>query len=135
MKDIDIVRLTRASQLDNTDPDVFDGPIITEFLEAFLTDPRHLMFVAQEGSLVVGMVSAVEYFHPDKPTQLWINEIGVADAYRNRGIGRRLMSTLLNEASQRGIAYAWLGTACFQSVTGTRPTQPFLLYEWDIGSS
>jgi len=56
------------------------------FLEAFLNDARHVMFVAVESGQVVGMGSAVEYFHPDKPPQLWINEVGVAPAFQRRGI-------------------------------------------------
>ena len=141
MTDVNIVRLSRAAQLDNLDPDVFDYAIVPEYLEAFLADPRHLMFIAMDGDLVVGMISAVEYYHPDKPAQLWINEVGVAGSYQNQKIGRRLVEAILAEASARGLKYAWLGTAtdnkpaqaCFQSLgEGLEPVQPFLLYEWKI---
>jgi ribosomal protein S18 acetylase RimI-like enzyme len=140
MTTIRIVRLSHAAQLDKTDPDVFDNDIVPEHLEVFLGDPRHLMFIAQDGDLVVGMISAVEYFHPDKPPQLWINEVGVAGTYRSQGIGKRLVRAVLTEASARGIRYSWLGTdvdnkpaqACFAGAgDGLKPVQRFLLYEWE----
>lgn len=140
MTSITIESLTTAAQLNNVNPDVFDNPIIPESLNNFLNDPGHVMYIAQDGDLVVGMASAFVYYHPDKPAQMFINEVGVADAYQNQGIGRRLIKAMLNEASARGITYAWLGTAvnnkqaqaCFNSVAdGLKPTESFLLYEWE----
>ena len=124
--------------LDVLAPEVFDNPIDPLQLKAFLEDPRHVMFVAVDEELVVGMASAVEYFHPDKQPQLWINEVGVASAYRRQGIGRRMVQALLDEADGRGCVFAWLGTdiankpaqACFGSVPEVEDPQPFLLYEW-----
>jgi ribosomal protein S18 acetylase RimI-like enzyme len=86
------------------------------------------------------MASAVEYFHPDKPPQLWINEVGVALSHRKRGIGRQLVQELVASAKDRGCVYAWLGTntdnvaaqACFSSVPEVETPQPFLLYEWEL---
>jgi len=40
-------------------------------------DPRHHLVVAVE-HVVVGFCSAVDYIQPDKPPELWINEVGVA---------------------------------------------------------
>ena len=98
------------------------------------------MFVAVDESLVVGMASAVEYFHPDKQPQLWINEVGVALTHRRQGIGRRMVQALLEEAEQRGCVFAWLGTdidnkpaqACFGSVADAEDPQTFFLYEWEL---
>jgi aminoglycoside 6'-N-acetyltransferase I len=86
------------------------------------------------------MASAVEYFHPDKSPQLWINEVGVAPTHRRRGIGRALVLELVAEAESRGCICAWLGTdsdnesgkACFSSIPGVSAPQAFLLYEWDL---
>lgn len=68
--------------LDALAPDVFDHPVDPTQLKNFIGDPRHVMMLAVEDGLVVGMASAVEYFHPDKQPQLWINEVGVSPAYR-----------------------------------------------------
>lgn len=138
----DIVRLghDNASVLEVVAEDVFDEAVDPGQLAAFLGDPRHIMFVALRDGVVVGMASAVEYFHPDKPPQLWINEVGVASAHRRRGIARRLVEAQLAEGRSRGCVFAWLGTdldnlagnACFGSVNGVEDAQPFNLYEWAL---
>lgn len=100
------------------------------------------MFVATDGPRVVGMASGFEYFHPDKPPQLFINEVGVASTHRNRGIGRRLVATLIDFAKDRSCSYAWLGTdvdniagqRCFAAHADVAEPQPFLLYEWELKS-
>lgn len=137
-----IVQLDRANMglLDQVAPEVFDSAVQLNYLRAFVSDPRHLMFLALEHDVVVGMASGVEYFHPDKPPQMWINELGVAATHRRRGLGRRLLVALLDAARRRGCGYAWLGTeqdnvvaqACFRSVPGVEVAQAFLLYEWDL---
>lgn len=131
-----------ANLLQTVDPDVFDHAIIPEQLQAFLEDPRHVLFVASDAEQVIGMASAFEYFHPDKQSQLFINEVGVARSHQNQGIGRKLVAALIGVAKNRGCVYAWLGTennnvaaqACFGAVPGGSEPQPFLLYEWDLAS-
>lgn len=122
--------------------DVFDNPIDQQQLAKFVSDPRHFMVLALEAGVVVGMASGVEYFHPDKQPQMWINEVGVASTHRRRGIGKALTQWLVCRAKSRGCVYAWLGTdkdnvagqACFASVPGVESAQPFLLYEWNLES-
>lgn len=129
-----------AGLLQNVGPDVFDHPVDASHLAAFLSDPRHIMYLAVDTGVVVGMASAVEYFHPDKPPQLWINEVGVASTHRRRGAGRALVAALVQAGRERGCVFAWLGTDadnhpaqhCFGSVAGVETAQPFLLYEWDL---
>lgn len=139
---IDIHRLSadNAEFLDEIAAEVFDHPVVPEYLAAFLEDPRHVMFIAVDRRTVIGMASAVEYFHPDKPPQLWINEVGVAKGHRNCGTGRRLIEALVNFARDRGCVYAWLGTdtdniaaqRCFGSHPEVEKPLPFLLYEWEL---
>ncbi|MBE9042786.1 GNAT family N-acetyltransferase [Oscillatoriales cyanobacterium LEGE 11467] len=59
---------------------------------------------------VVGMASAVHYVHPDKPNELWINEVGVAPAYQHRGIGKQLLEKLFDLARELGCTEAWVLT-------------------------
>src|SRR3982074_1902157 len=89
------VRLLSPGDLDRVADGVFDGPVQACWAGAFLADARHHMLVALEDGVVVGMVSAVDYVHPDKAPQLWINEIGVAPSHQRRGIGRRLLDAIL----------------------------------------
>ena len=87
---------------------VFDGPVRTDLVQTFLSDPRHHLVVALDGDVVVGMASGVHYVHPDKDPELWINEVGVAPGYHRRGIGRRLIEGLLRRGRDLGCREAWV---------------------------
>ena len=129
-----------SSLLDNIAADVFDHAIIPEQLQAFLDDPRHVLYVAAIDDVVVGMASGFEYFHPDKQPQLFINEVGVSPPYQRKGIGKQLVEALIDDARRRDCIFAWLGTdndnlpaqACFGSVPGGSDPTQFLLYEWKL---
>ena len=135
-----LVTTENTTLLDNVDPDVFDNAIVASQTQAFVNDNRHVLFVAVDDGLVIGMATGVEMFHPDKQPQLFINEVGVAERYRRRGIGRHLTGLLLDVARGRGCDYAWLGTeddnvaarACYASVPGVSEPEPFVLFEWDL---
>ncbi len=118
-------------------PGVFDNPVRPESLRAFLDDPGHHIALALEGDVVVGVVSANEYLHPDKPGQVWINEIGVAPGRRGEGIGRALLDAMLDHLKGRGFAKVWLATehdnaparALFRAAGG-RETEGVVMYEF-----
>src|SRR5437773_1610012 len=44
--------------------------------------------------LVVGFASGVHYIHPDKPPELWINEVALAPTRRRRGLGTAVLKSL-----------------------------------------
>jgi len=96
--------------LDHVSPDVFDGDIDPRCFAEFLTDSRHHMALALVGDLVVGFASAVHYVHPDKPSEMWINEIVVSDSQRRRGIGKQLLEKLFEHARELGCKEAWVLT-------------------------
>jgi ribosomal protein S18 acetylase RimI-like enzyme len=109
-----IVRLLgahEASVLDNVAADVFDYAIDPGWCTEFFADPRHHLVVALDGDLVVGMASGVHYLHPDKPPELWINEVAVAPAHHGQGIGRQIVSTLVAHAKSIGCYEAWVLTS------------------------
>ena len=99
-----------ADVLRHVGNDVFDGPVDPKWTSEFFGDARHHLAVAIDDGSVVGMVSAVNYVHPDKAPQLWINEIGVATTHRRRGIARLLLDTILAHGRTLGCTEAWLGT-------------------------
>lgn len=99
-----------AHLLDCLHDDVFDDAIDPAWRAEFFADPRHHLAVALDGDMVVGMASGVHYLHPDKPHELFINEAGVAQPYRSRGIGRRLLRALLAHATTLGCESAWVLT-------------------------
>jgi len=75
-----------AFVLDSVAEDVFDGPIDAERLAAYLAEPSHVMMVAMAGERVIGQCAAVVHRHPDKATELYIDEIGVAPEFKRKGI-------------------------------------------------
>jgi ribosomal protein S18 acetylase RimI-like enzyme len=88
--------------------EVFDHPVRTDLAVEFLSDPRHHIAVALDGGVVVGMASAVHYVHPDKPAQLFINEVGVAPSHQRRGIASELIARLLAHGRVLGCTEAWI---------------------------
>jgi aminoglycoside 6'-N-acetyltransferase I len=111
MADIRILSRDDRALLDRVDPDVFDDAVDTKSAALFLDDPRHILGVALDGDLIVGFVSAVEYFHPDKSApELWINEVGVAGSHRRQGLAQRILSAVLDEGRKRGCTEAWVLT-------------------------
>lgn len=94
-------------------PDVFDYPVDARWSAEFLADPRHHLAVAldDETGQVVGMASGLHYVHPDKPPELWVNEVGVAPTHRGRGVGRRVLAALLAHGRTLGCREAWVLTS------------------------
>lgn len=108
---IKILNHHNAGILKNIDPDVFDDSIDLPRAEEFLADPRHHLVVAINHDQVIGFVSAVHYVHPDKVhPELWINEVSVAESYRRRGVGKRLMEAMFDVARKLGCVEAWVLT-------------------------
>ena len=99
-----------AHVLDNVAPDVFDHQIHPRWCAEFFADPRHHLVVALDVDLVVGMASGVHYVHPDKAPELWINEVAVAPTHHGQGIGRRLVTTLVQHGATLGCGEAWVLT-------------------------
>lgn len=109
---VQLKRLTSGDEaiLRNIAADVFDVDIQPNLVVEYLNDPRHHLIVALDENLVVGFASGFQYLHPDKPPQLFINEVGVGLAYQRQGIGRRLIEELLKLAKELGCREAWVAT-------------------------
>jgi ribosomal protein S18 acetylase RimI-like enzyme len=91
--------------------DVFDDPIEPEKLARYLTVPNHHLFVAIEKGIIVGQLTALSYEHPEnRPGDLFIDEVGVAEPARRRGVATRLMQAAFALGRERGCRDAWLGT-------------------------
>lgn len=91
-------------------PDVFDNAVSQKLSVEFLNDPRHHIAVAIEQGKVIGFASAVDYVHPDKPTELWINELAVAPPYQRKGIAKRLLQAIFRIGLELGCKEAWVLT-------------------------
>lgn len=134
--------LTRhdAHVLDRVDDDVFDNPVCADLVEEYLQDERNVLAVAIKDETVVGMASAILYIHPDKPLQMFINEVSVAGRCQCSGIGKKLMSLLLDHAREIGCAEAWVATeeentaarALYSAVQGTEDPAGAVVYTWRL---
>jgi GNAT superfamily N-acetyltransferase len=129
--------------LERVAPDVFDDAPDSRLVKEFLADPRHHLAVAiaHEGQ-VVGMASGVHYVHPDKPAQLFINEVGVSATYEGQGIGTRLLAALLQRASELGCTEAWTATepgnvrahALYSRAGGVKEATPFVMFTFPVSN-
>ena len=89
---------------------VFDHAIDPGRLDTYLAGSANWMCVALVDGLVVGMLMAVIHTHPDKETELFLDEIGTGDDWRRKGIAKALMGELFARADAEGIEEIWLGT-------------------------
>lgn len=99
-----------AAVLERVADGVFDNDVDPKLTAEFLNDPRHALCVAIVDGVVAGMASGVRYVHPDKPSEFWVNEVGVAPAFHRQGLGKRIMTELLAHARRQGCREAWVLT-------------------------
>jgi aminoglycoside 6'-N-acetyltransferase I len=94
----------------NVAPGVFDNPVDAKLTKEFLEDPRHHIAVAIDNGMVVGFASGVHYVHPDKPPELWINEVSVVPTHQRRGLGKAVLRALFEEGKSHNCTAAWVLT-------------------------
>jgi aminoglycoside 6'-N-acetyltransferase I len=129
-----------AEVLRRVAPEVFDEEVDPEYAAEFLADPRHHLVVAMDEDIVVGFASGVHYIHPDKPPELFVNEVGVAPTHHRRGIARELLQALLAQGRAAGCVAAWVGTdvsnasarGLYASAGGVKAPEPFVMYTFDL---
>lgn len=107
---VHLVTEANRALLDRVDEDVFDHPVRPEYVSAFLANPASLLAVAVADGAVVGMASGFVYAHPDKPLQLFVNEVGVAERLHRRGVGAAVLDALLRRGRELGCREAWVAT-------------------------
>jgi ribosomal protein S18 acetylase RimI-like enzyme len=88
----------------------FDHKVLADEARRFLTDERHLLLLGYVQNRPAGFVSAVEVFHPDKRSELFLNEIAVMDEARRRGVARALIEELKRVGHERGCVGMWVLT-------------------------
>ena len=121
---------------------MFDNPVDPRWTAEFLGDHRHHLAVALDIDTVVGMASGVHYVHPDKPPQLFINEVGVAATHHGQGIARRLLELLLQRGRELECTEAWVLTdesntaarRLYAGASGARAPEASLMYTFDFTS-
>jgi aminoglycoside 3-N-acetyltransferase I len=120
--------------------DLFDAPPLAAATERFLAEPtHHLLLAYDEAGRAVGMISGVEMTHPDKGTEMFIYELGVAPPARLRGVATELVRGLAAIALERGCYGMWVGTESDNEAAqatyrkaGANEEAPFVLLSWDL---
>jgi ribosomal protein S18 acetylase RimI-like enzyme len=91
-------------------PAVFDNVVDPDLAREFLADAHHHIAVAIDDGEVVGFASGVDYVHPDKPRELFVNEVATAPTHRGQGIGKAVLAALLARGRSVGCKIAWVLT-------------------------
>jgi aminoglycoside 6'-N-acetyltransferase I len=110
--EIEIRRVTSADLglFEHVAEGVFDEPIRPDRLSAYLTEAGHHMVVALRDGEIVGQVAAVVHRHPDKLTELYVDEVAVTPALQRQGIARRMLDAIFAVGRSLGCEEAWIGT-------------------------
>lgn len=127
-----------AHLLEKVAPGTFDHAIDPARLERYLANPMNWMCVAMKDDLVVSMCMCVIHDHPDKPTELFLDEIGTGDDWRRQGAARLLMKKVFERADAEGIEEIWLGTepdndaanGLYQSFKHKREDAVIYYFDW-----
>lgn len=86
---------------------LFDRPPTPQWTEDFLARSGHHLCLAWVGGVPAGFVTGVELCHPDKGTEMFLYELGVAEEFRGQGIGRALTEALLQRSRELGCYGMW----------------------------
>jgi ribosomal protein S18 acetylase RimI-like enzyme len=81
------------------------------YLENFLSNERHYLFVAIENKQVVGFLLAYRLQRIDRNQDaMFFYEIEVEESFRNRGVGSALIERLKEECRKENIMKMWVET-------------------------
>src|SRR5580765_1034524 len=127
--------------LRNVAAGVFDHALKPALVAEFLHDERHHLAVAIEDEKVRGFASGVHYVHPDKPTELWINEVGVSPGHQRRGLGKTVVRALIAHGKTLGCVNAWVLTdranaaamRLYASCGGIEAAGDTVMFEFPLG--
>jgi ribosomal protein S18 acetylase RimI-like enzyme len=133
------IRSENTELLDRVAVDVFDEPIVPKRLAAHLENPANLLIVAVTDGVVIGQVAAVLHHHPDKPTELYVDEVGVTPEHQRQGIATRLMEEIVTWGKSLGCEEVWLGTEIDNTAARAlyvqyAEAQEIVMYSWELES-
>lgn len=119
---------------------VFDKPVHQGLVSEFLADPRHHIVVAIQDDTMIGFASAVHYIHPDKPAELWMNEVGISPNHQRQGVAKAILKEMLRLGKRLGCVSAWVLTdrsnlaanRLYSSVGGRLDPGDTVMYEFDV---
>jgi ribosomal protein S18 acetylase RimI-like enzyme len=119
----------------------FDNEVLAHETRRFLADERHHLLLGYVDEVPAGFVSAADIFHPDKGGEIFLNEIGVMDDWRRRGVARALVEELKRLGHERRCGNMWVLTdednaaamGLYLSTDGHWDGSPQVMFEYDLG--
>lgn len=138
--DIRMLKAGEESMLACVASELFDHPVDPALAREFLADPHHHIAVAIDSGTVVAFASGVDYIHPDKPREMFVNEVGTAPTHRGQGLGKAAVAALLDHARALGCKVAWVLTdtdnaaarALYKSAGGRELSHDTVHVEWSL---
>ncbi|TCA35203.1 GNAT family N-acetyltransferase [Rhizobium leguminosarum bv. viciae] len=105
-------RLTRdtVGLLENIAEEVFDQELNAQRLATYLKSSGHLMIIAVCEKQVIGQIAAFVHSHPDRASDVYIDNLGVAPPFQRRGVARRLLDEVLAWGKTLDCDQAWIVT-------------------------
>lgn len=134
-----IERVTAEAEVHRA-ADLFDTPPLEAATRRFLTEPtHHLLLAYDEADRPIGMVTGVETTHPDKGTEMFLYELGVAPVARLQGVGAALVEALADLARRQGCYGMWVATDADNEAAlatyrraGATEEMSFTMLSWDF---
>jgi ribosomal protein S18 acetylase RimI-like enzyme len=109
-----------------------------------LADPAVYVFAAFEAGRPAGFVSAYRFPSLTKACDLvYIYDVYMAPTDQDRGVGRRLMDSIIAQCRKDGVAEAWVGTdldnqaaqRLFVTAGASSPGEDYIQFEFDLAAS
>jgi aminoglycoside 6'-N-acetyltransferase I len=110
MVEIILVNPENQSLLQNCAEDVFDYVVSPEYIATLVSKRQQILVVALANEIVVGQCLAAVHHQPDKPPELYIDNLGVSEPYHRRGVATRLVEKVIKEGKLSGCAVIWVAT-------------------------
>jgi ribosomal protein S18 acetylase RimI-like enzyme len=117
----------------------FDESVEPDLIARYLADQRHHLVAAYADDEPAGVATATEILRPDKPPELFLNELVVMPAFRRRGVASSLLAEIRRLAAERGCITIWVlteedndgGIATYRAAGGRRVEGTTVMFEID----
>jgi len=109
---INIIRINAKNKdiLLQIDEEIFDEKVKTNLLSEYVDENNHILLVAIHNNLVIGQVLGVVHKHPNKKTELYIDDLAVSEKLQRKGIATKLLNELYLIGKRKGCKEIWVAT-------------------------
>lgn len=107
-----IVRIQRSNLalLRNVDPECFDEPIDLQRAIQCVSSADNALMVAVIDGLVIGQCLAILHRHPDKASEVYLEDLAVTPELQRLGLARSLVMACIGWGREQGATAVWVST-------------------------